>query len=111
MAPGGRQLKRKRLIPSTEVIPIASTRVLRSSSARQHRVPEQFSPSAENNNGGENIVQEELATVADNTSYHEDFNNPDGGNGINKAETRRNTNSGQTGSSSEGWLLCFTQVF
>ena len=106
MAPGGRQSKRKR-----SIIPAASTWVLRSSSARQHLVPEQFSPSAENNNGGENIVQEELATVADNTSYHEDFNNPDGGNGVNEAETGWNSDFGQTGSSSDGWLLCFTQVF
>ena len=74
-------------------------------------MPEQLSPSAENSSRGENIVQEELTIIVDTTSYHEDFNNPDGGNGVNEAETGWNSDSGQTGSSSEGWLLCFTQVF
>ena len=106
MAPGGRQSKRKR-----SIIPVASTRVLRSSSARQHPVPEQFSPIAENSSGGENVVQEELATAADNSSCHENLNHLDGANGINKTETGRNTDSGQTSSRSEGWLLWFTQVF
>ena len=106
MVPGGRQSKRKR-----SIVPAASTRVLQSSSARQHPVPEQFSPIAENSSGGENVVQEELATVADNSSYHENLNNPDGANGVNETETGRNTDSEQTGSRSEGWLLCFTQVF
>ena len=106
MPSGGTQSKRKR-----SIIPAASTRVLRSSLARQHPMPEQFSPSAENRSGGENVVQKELATVADNTSYHENLNNPDGANGVNKIETGWNTDSRQTGSSSKGWLLCFTQVF
>ena len=106
MALGGRQSKRKR-----SIVPTASTRVLRSSLARQHPMPEQFSPSAENSSGGENVVQEELATAADNSSCHENLNNPDGANGVNETETGRNTDSGQTGSRSEGWLLCFTQVF
>ena len=106
MAPGGRQSKRNR-----SIVPAASTRVLRSSSACQHPVPEQLSPSAENYSGGENIVQEELATAVDNSSYHENLNNPDGANGVNETETGRNSDFGQTGSSSEGWLLCFTQVF
>ena len=74
-------------------------------------MPEQLSPSAENSSRGENIVQEELTIIVDTTSYHEDFNNPDGGNGVNEAETGWNSDFGQTGSSSEGWLLCFTQVF
>ena len=56
-------------------------------------------------------MQEELATAADNSSCHENLNNPDGANGVNEIETGRNTDSGQTGSRSEGWLLCFTQVF
>ena len=111
MVPGGKQAKRKRSIPSTQDVPGASTGLLWSSLARQQLVPEQFSPSAENNSGGENVVQKELTIVADNTSYHEDFNNPDGGNGVNEAETGWNSDFGQTGSSSEGWLLCFTQVF
>ena len=51
MAPGGRQSKRKR-----SIIPAASTRVLRSSLARQHPLPEQFSSSVENRSGGENVV-------------------------------------------------------
>ena len=106
MAPGGRQSKRKR-----SIVPTASTRVLQSSSARQHPVPEQFSPSAENRSGGENVVQKELAIAADNTSCHENLNNPDGANGVNKTETGRNTDSGQTGSRSKGLLLCFNQVF
>ena len=106
MAPGGKQSKRKR-----SIVLVASTWVLRSSSARQHLVPEQLSPSAENRSGGENIVQEELATAVDNNSYHENLNNPDGANGINETETGRNTDSGQTGSRSEGLLLCFNQVF
>ena len=58
--------------------------------------------SAKKSSGGENIVQEELATAADNSSFHENFNNPDGANGVNKTETARNTDSGQTGSLSEG---------
>ena len=74
-------------------------------------VPEQFSPSAENSSGGENVVQEELAAAADNTSCLENLNNPDGANGVNETETGRNTNSGQTGSHYEGLLLCFNQVF
>jgi hypothetical protein len=74
-------------------------------------LPEQFSPSAENSNGGENVVQEELAIATDNTSCHENLNNPDGANGINEIETGRNTYSGQTGSRSEALLLCFNQVF
>ena len=82
MAPGGRQSKRKR-----SIIPVASTRVLLSSSACQHPVPEQFLPSAENSSGGENVVQEELATAADNSSCHENLNNPDGANGVNETET------------------------
>ena len=106
MAPGGRQSKRKR-----SIVPAASTRVLRSSSTRQHPLPVQFSPSAENSSGGENVVQEELATATDNSSCHENLNNLDGANGVNETETGRNTNSGQNGSRSEGWLLCFTQVF
>jgi len=106
MAPGGRQSKRKR-----SIVPAASTRVLRSSSARQHPLPEQFSPSAENRSGGENVVQEELAAAADNTSCHENLINPDGANGVNETETGRNTDSGQTGSHFEGLLLCFNQVF
>ena len=106
MAPGGRQSKRKR-----SIIPAASTQVLRSSSAHQCPLPEQFSPSAENRSGGENVVQKELATAADNTSCHENLNNPDGANGVNKTETGRNTDSGQTGSRSKGLLLCFNQVF
>ena len=106
MAPGGRQSKRKR-----SIVPAASTWVLQLSSACQHPLPVQFSPSAENKSGGENVVQEELATAADNTSCHENLNNPDGANGINETETVWNTESGQTGSCSEGWLLCFTQVF
>ena len=106
MAPGGRQSKRKR-----SIIPIASTWVLRSSSARQCPLPEQFSPSAENRSGGENVVQEELATAAENSSCQENLNNPDGANGVNKTETGWNIDSGQTSSRSEGWLLCFTQVF
>ena len=106
VVPGGRQSKRKR-----SIVPAASTWVLRSSSAHQHTLPEQFSPSAENSSGGENVVQEELATAADNSSCQENLNNPDGANGVNKTETGRNTNSGQTSSRSEGWLLCFTQVF
>ena len=73
-------------------------------------MPEQFSPSAENNSGGENVVQEELAIVADNTSCHEDFNNPDGGNGINETEIGRNTDSGRTGSSSEGIIMFHSSV-
>ena len=56
-------------------------------------------------------MQKELATAADNTSYHENLNNPDGANGVNKMETGRNTDSGQTGSRSKGLLLCFNQVF
>jgi len=56
-------------------------------------------------------VQEELATAADNTSCHENLNNPDGANGVNETETGQNTDSGQTGSHSEGLLLCFNQVF
>ena len=106
MAPGGRQSKRKR-----SIVPAASTRVLRSSSAHQHPVPEQFSPSAENSSGGENVVQEELATAADNTSCHENLNNPDGADSVNKIETGWNTDSRQTGSRSEGLLFCFNQVF
>ena len=106
MALGGRQSKRKR-----SIVPAASTRVLRSSSAHQHPMLEQFSPIAENRSGGENVVQEELAAAADNTSCHENLINPDGANGVNEIETGRNTDSGQTGSRSEGWLLCFTQVF
>ena len=106
MAPGGRQSKRKR-----SIVPAASTRVLRSSPARQHPLPEQFSPSAKNRSGGENVVQEGLATAVDNTSCHENLNNPDGANGVNETETGRNTDSGQTGSRSEGLLLCFNQVF
>ena len=106
MALGGRQSKRKR-----SIVPAASTRVLRSSLARQLPLPEQFSSSVENRSGGENVVQEELATAADNTSCHENLNNPDGANGVNETETGRNSDFGQTGSSSEGWLLCFTQVF
>ena len=107
MAPGGRQSKRKR-----SIVPAASTRVLRSSPARQHPLPEQFSPSAKNRSGGENVVQEGLATAADNTSCHENLNNPDGANGVNETETTGwNTNSGQTSSRSEGLLLCFNQVF
>ena len=47
-------------------------------------------------------MQEELATAADKTSCHENLNNPDGANGVNKTETARNTDSGQTGSLSEG---------
>jgi len=74
-------------------------------------LPEQFSPSAENSSGGENVVQEELAIATDNTSCHENLKNPDGANGINKTETGWNTDSGQTSSRSEGWLLCLTQVF
>ena len=93
MAPGGRQSKRKR-----SIIPAAST------SARQHPSPEQFSPSAENSSGVENVAQEELATAADNTSCHENLNNPDGANGVNKTEIVRNTDSGQTGSRFEGCL-------
>ena len=84
MAPGGRQSKRKR-----SIVPTASTRVLQSSSARQHPVPEQFSPSAKNRSGGENVVQEGLATAADDTSCHENLNNPDGANGVNETETGR----------------------
>ena len=106
MALGGRQSKRKR-----SIVPAASTRVLRSSSAHQHPMLEQFSPSAENSSGGENVVQEELVTAANNSSCHETLNNPDGSNGVNETETGRNTDSGQNGSRSEGWLLCFTQVF
>ena len=106
MAPGGRQSKRKR-----SIIPAASTRVLRSSSTRQHPLPEQFSPSAENRSGGENVVQKELAIAADNTSCHENLNNPDGANDVNEIETGRNTDFGQTGSHSEGLLLCFNHVF
>ena len=106
MGPGGRQSKRKR-----SIVPAASTRVLRSSSAHQHPMLEQFSPSAENSSGGENVVQEELATAADNSSCHENLNNPDGANGVNETETGRNTDSGQSGSRSEGLLLCFNQVF
>ena len=106
MAPGGRQSKRKR-----SIVPAASTQVIQSSSVHQQPVPEQFSPSLENSSGGENIVQEELATAADNTSCHENLNNPDGANGVNEIETGRNTDSGQSGSRSEGLLLCFTQVF
>ena len=106
MALGGRQSKRKR-----SIVPAASTRVLWSSLARQHPMPEQFSPSAENSSGGENVVQEELVTAANNSSCHETLNNPDGANGVNETETGRNTNSGQNGSRSECWLLCFTQVF
>ena len=106
MAPGGKQSKRKR-----SIVLVASTWVLRSSSARQHLVPEQFSPSAENSSGGKNVVQEEWATAADNSCCHENLNNPDGANGVNETETGRNTDSGQTGSRSKGWLLCFTQVF
>ena len=56
-------------------------------------------------------MQEELATAADNSSCHENLNNPDGANGVNKTETGWNIDSGQTSSLSEGWLLCFTQVF
>ena len=56
-------------------------------------------------------MQEELATAVDNSSCHENLNNPDGANGVNETETGRNTDSRQTGSRSEGWLLCFTQVF
>ena len=56
-------------------------------------------------------MQEELATAADNSSCQENLNNPDGANGVNETETGRNTDSGQNGSRSEGWLLCFTQVF
>ena len=82
MVPGGRQSKRKR-----SIIPTASTRVLRSSLARQHPLPEQFSPSAENRSGGENVVQEELETVVDNNSCHENLNNPYGANGVNETET------------------------
>ena len=89
MAPGGRESKRKR-----SIVPAASTRVLRSSSARQHPLPEQFSPNAENNSGGVNVMQEELATVVDNNSCHENLNNPYGANGINETETGRNTDSG-----------------
>ena len=74
-------------------------------------MPAQFSSSAENSSGGENVVQEELATVVDNTSCHENLNNPDGANGVNETETGQNTDFGQTGSRSKGWLLCFTQVF
>ena len=106
MAPGGRESKRKR-----SIVPAASTQVIRLSSVRQHPVPEQLSPSAENCSGGENIVQEELATAADNSSCHENLNNPDDANGVNKTNTGWNTDSRQTGSSSKGWLLCFTQVF
>ena len=106
MAPGGRESKRKR-----SIVPAASTRVLRSSSAQQHPLPEQFSPNAENRSGGENVVQEELAAATDNTSCLENLNNLDGANGINETKTGWSTDPGQTGSSSEGWLLCFTQVF
>ena len=84
------------------IVPTASTRVLRSSSARQHPLPEQFSPRAKNSSGGENVVQEELATAADNSSCHENLNNPDGANGVNETETGWNTDSGQTGSCLEG---------
>ena len=103
MAPGGRESKRKR-----SIVPAASTRVLWSSSSHQHPVPEQLSPTAENCSGGENVVHPELATVADNSSFHEVLNNPYGANGVNKTKTARNTDSMQIGSSSEGWLLCFT---
>ena len=56
-------------------------------------------------------MQEELAAAADNTSCHENLINPDGANGVNETETGWNTDSGQTGFRSKGWLLCFTQVF
>ena len=56
-------------------------------------------------------MQEELAAAADNTSCLENLNNPDGANGVNETETGRNTDSEQTGSRSEGLLLCFNQVF
>ena len=106
MPSGGTQSKRKR-----SIVPAASTQVIQSSSVHQQPVPEQFSPSLENSSGGENIVQEELATAADNSSCHENLNNPDDANGVNKTNTGWNTDSRQTGSSSKGWLLCFTQVF
>ena len=50
-------------------------------------MPEQLSPSAENSSRGENIVQEELTIIVDTTSYHEDFNNSNGANGVNEAKT------------------------
>ena len=65
-------------------------------------MPEQLSPSAENSSRGENIVQKELTIIVDTTSYHEDFNNPNGANGVNEAKTGQTTDCGQTNSRSEG---------
>jgi hypothetical protein len=106
---GGRQSKRVRSIPPTDVTHGASSRILKRldiARAPQQPVHQGLAPIAENNSGGDNDVQEESPAVAENTSCHEDLNGcsspfrdwtpcPDHGNGLNEDETRRNTDSRQ----------------
>jgi hypothetical protein len=73
MAPGGRQSKRVRSIPPTDVTLRASSRILKRlgiAGARKQPVHQESPAIAENSSGGDNVVQEELPVVAENTSFH-----------------------------------------
>jgi hypothetical protein len=77
MALGGRQSKRVRSIPPTDVTLGASSRILKRLhivGAPQRRVHQELPTIVENSSGGDNVVQEESPAVAENTSCHKDLN-------------------------------------